>query len=117
MVAKKRGKKRKKNTKEVRKVEHELPGGFWRQMFAVFLIAVAIFCVASWFGHGGTILNEVSRVCLEWVGVAVYVLPFLLVYLAVKIFRSETNQVAFPVWVASILMLVWAAGAGEIWGY
>lgn len=114
MAQKKRGKKR-KNTKEVTQVEHELPGGFWRQVFAVLLIAVAIFCVATWFGHGGTVLNETHKWVTFAIGAAAYAVPVLLVYLAVRIFRSDTNQVAVPVWIASILMVVWISGIAGIW--
>jgi len=116
MASKKRGKKR-KNTKEVKQVEHDLPGGFWRQVFAVFLIAISVFCVATWFGHGGDLLNNVHYWMTYVLGAAVYVIPILLVYLAVKIFRSDTNLVAAPVWIASILMIFWIAGIAEIWSY
>ena len=43
-----------------------------------------------------------------------YFIPALLVYLAVKIFRSEDNRVAVPVYVASALMIFWIAGIAAI---
>ena len=112
-MAKKRG--RKKNTKETSKLEHELPGGFWRQVMAVLMIAVALFCVVTWFGHGGSALNQVHKWATFAIGAATYAVPVLLVYLAVKIFRSETNRLPFVVWLAAFLMLVWIAGIGGIW--
>ncbi len=115
MAQKKRGRKRKKNTKEITRPEHEMPGGFWRQVFAVLLIAIAVFSIVTWFGHGGTVLNEIHKWFLTVIGAAVFVLPLLLTYLAVKIFRSETNQVAVAVWLASILMVLWVAGIAGIW--
>lgn len=116
-MAKKRGKpaKNRKNTKEVAP-EHELPGGFWRQVFALVLIAVAVFCVVTWFGQGGTILNTVHEWLKFAIGFAVYLVPVLLVYLAVKIFRSENNRVATAVWIAAILMIVWLSGIAGIAG-
>jgi S-DNA-T family DNA segregation ATPase FtsK/SpoIIIE len=113
VMAKKRGRK-KKNTKET-KLEHELPGGFWRQVMAVLMIAVALFCVVTWFGHGGSALNQVHQWLLFAIGIATYIIPMLLIYLAVKIFRSENNRLPFVVWLASILMIVWFAGIGGIW--
>lgn len=110
-MAKKRG--RKKNTKEVAP-EHELPGGFWRQVFAVILIAIAVFCVVTWFGYGGSFLNEVHKWVTFAIGVAAYFMPVLLVYLAVKIFRSDNNRVATAVWFASFLMIVWISGIAGI---
>ena len=113
VMAKKRG-RRKKNTKET-KLEHELPGGFWRQVMAVLMIAVAVFCVVTWFGHGGSALNQVHKWLVFAIGIATYIIPMLLIYLAVKIFRSENNRLPIVVWFASILMIVWFAGIGGIW--
>ena len=112
-MAKKRGRK-KKNTKET-KLEHELPGGFWRQVMAVLMIAVALFCVVTWFGHGGSALNQVHNWLIFAIGIATYIIPMLLIYLAVKIFRSENHRLPIVVWFAAILMIVWFAGIGGIW--
>ena len=117
MTAKRR-KPTRKHTKRTRKeapVEHELPGGFWRQIVAILMIALAVFFVFTWFGHGGSALNLVHQFILSGVGFAAYFIPLLLVYLAVKIFRSENNRVAIPVYIASILMLLWISGVAAIW--
>lgn len=105
-----------KRTKEA-PVEHELPGGFWRQIVAVLMIALALFFVITWFGHGGSALNAVHGTIQKGIGLATYFVPALLVYLAIKIFRSENNRVAVPVYIASILMLLWISGVGAIWNY
>ena len=114
-MPKKKRKSSKRQTKEV-SVEHELPGGFWRQIVAILMIALALFFVITWFGHGGTVLNVVHKFIMDGIGFAAYCIPALLVYLAVKIFRSENNRVAIPVYIASILMLLWIAGIAAIWG-
>lgn len=117
--------KKRKSTKNTKKrstksrtkeapAEHELPGGFWRQVSAVVMIALALFFVITWFGQGGTILNEVHQFILKGLGFATYFMPALLVYLAVKIFRSEDNRVAIPVYIASILMIFWLSGIAAI---
>lgn len=105
----------KKRTKEA-PVEHELPGGFWRQIIAVLMIALALFFVITWFGQGGTVTNTIHSAILQGIGFATYFIPAFLVYLAVKIFRSENNRVAVPVYLASILMLLWITGIAAIWG-
>ena len=117
MTAKRR-KSTRKHTKRARKeapVEHELPGGFWRQIVAVLMIALAVFFVITWFGHGGSALNLVHKFILSGIGFATYFIPAILTYLAVKIFRSENNRVAVPVYLASILMLLWISGVAAIW--
>ena len=114
-MAKKRKRTTKKSSKKDLKVEHELPGGFWRQITAVLMVAVALFCVITWFGAGGSILNIIHGYVKDAIGFAVYFVPVLLVYLAVKILRSEDNRVAVPVYIASILMICWLSGIAAIW--
>ena len=114
--------KKRKSTKSTKKrtkeapVEHELPGGFWRQITAVLMIALALFFVITWFGQGGTVTNTIHSAILQGIGFATYFIPALLVYLAVKIFRAENNRVAIPVYIASILMIFWISGIAAIWG-
>lgn len=105
--------KRKKNTKEVRK-EHELPGGFWRQIVAVVMIALAIFLVVTWFGAGGNLLANIHQGATWLIGFATYAVPFILVYLAIKIFRSDDSRLPVVVWIASFLMVLWIAGIAGI---
>lgn len=107
--------KRKKSTKDVAP-EHELPGGFWRQIFAILLMAIAVFCVVAWFGHGGSALNVIDEYVKKGIGFATYAMPFLLIYLAVKIFRSDTNQLPAVMWFASFLMVIWISGIAGIFG-
>ncbi|MBR5647877.1 DNA translocase FtsK 4TM domain-containing protein [Candidatus Saccharibacteria bacterium] len=116
-MAKKRKSTRKRTTtrKKEAPVEHELPGGFWRQIIAVLMIALSLFLVITWFGHGGSVLNIIHKFMLSSIGFASYFIPLLFVYLAVRIFRSENNRVAIPVYFASVLMLLWIAGASAIW--
>ena len=111
---KKSTKSTKKRTKEA-PVEHELPGGFWRQITAVLMIALALFFVITWFGQGGTVTNTIHQFIMQGIGFATYFIPPFLVYLAVKIFRAEDNRVAFPVYLASILMILWLSGIAAIW--
>lgn len=110
-MAKKRGKR--KSYKEVGK-EHELPGGFWRQVFAVGMIAFSVVLILSWLGGGGTALESVNEFALWLIGYAVYLIPFLLVYLAVKIFQSDDNKLPGAMWFATILMILWGAGLSGI---
>ncbi len=104
-----------KRTKKEAPVEHELPGGFWRQIFAVILLALALFFVITWFGQGGTITNNIHQFILTGLGFATYFIPPLLVYLAVKIFRAPDNRVAVPVYFSSLLIIIWLSGIAAIW--
>ncbi|MBR2588866.1 DNA translocase FtsK 4TM domain-containing protein [Candidatus Saccharibacteria bacterium] len=112
-MAKKKAKSRRKVDRDPAP-EHELPGGFWRQVLAVLMLALAVFFVMTWFGSGGELLNNVDSAIFFLIGYAKFLMPILLVYLAINIFRSEDNRLSVAMWVASILMIVWAAGVTGI---
>ena len=114
-TTKKRATTRRPSAKKEAPVEHELPGGFWRQIFAVLMIALALFFVITWFGHGGSFLNAVHDTVQKGIGLATFFIPAILVYIAVKIFRAENNRISIAIYIASILMLFWISGVGAIW--
>lgn len=117
MATRKRKTKRKstKRTKKEAPVEYELPGGFWRQVAAIIMIAVALFCVVTWFGQGGDILNNIHAFTYQILGFGTYFIPILLVYLAIKKLRSDDNRLAVPVYFASFFMIIWISGIAAIW--
>ncbi len=116
-MAKKRKSTRKRPTKATKeaRVEHELPGGFWRQVIAILMIALALFFVITWFGHGGSALNAIHEFMISGIGLATYSIPALLIYLAVKKLRSDDNRVAVVVYIACIFMVIWVSGIAAIW--
>ena len=105
-MAKKRRGRKKKAPEVVNK--HELPGGFWRQVVAFLMIVFAVLLVVSWFGDsGGKLLSTVRDFMLNLIGWTYYLLPAMLVYLSVLVFRAPDNRIDPPVTVSSILMLFW----------
>ncbi len=106
--AKKSTRGRKKSAKSA--PAYELPGGFWRQILAILMLLIAVVLIVSWMGDGGDLLNVTDNIMKEWIGRARYLLPVLLGWLAVKIFRSDNNRLPPVMWTASVLMIFWAAG-------
>lgn len=106
-------KRKTRKTKEAPK-QHELPGGFWHQVAAVAMLAVAVILIMTWFGSGGSLLNHIHDGGIWLIGYATYFIPALLVYLAVKIFRSDDNRLPIVMWIASFLMMFWLAGLSGI---
>ena len=100
----------KRNTREVRK-KQELPGGWGQQVLALVLIAIAVILIATWFSGEE---NQAYKIVFSIIGNGMYVLPFLFTYLAVKIFRSEDNRLPVIVWIVSILLIAFAAGASGV---
>lgn len=107
MAAKRKTTKGRKAAKST--PEHNLPTGFWSQVWAVFLIALSILLVVTWFGSGGPVLEWMQNFALSTVGYAVFVMPVILIYIAVEIFRAEENRLPFVVKLAAGLLIVWFA--------
>lgn len=105
-------KKKKKGSKrqQVAAPEHALPAGFWAQVFAVLLIAFGILLVISWFGAGGPFFVAVQDIMNRTIGMALYVLPVVCVYLGIETFRAENNKVSGLVKFGSILLILWFSG-------
>ena len=97
--------------------EHELPGGFWRQVLAVLMLVLAVVFIFNWLGDGGPVLQMIDEGIYYGIGGAEFLIPAILVWLAVKIFRSEDNRIPAVMWVTSLLMLVWVAGLTGVSSY
>lgn len=87
-----------------------MPAGFWQQVTALLLIAFSILLVIAWFGVGGPVLEWIQKTSLVIIGGAVYIVPFLFVYVGVEIFRAEQNKLPLVMKFATVLLLVWVAG-------
>lgn len=74
------------------------------------LIVLALLFIVAWFGVGGPVLEWINQAALQTIGYATYVLPILLVYLAVEVFRAEDNKLPFVVKFATVLEILWISG-------
>ncbi|MCL2038765.1 FtsK/SpoIIIE domain-containing protein [Candidatus Saccharibacteria bacterium] len=111
----KRGPGRKgKAAPEDSRAKHDVPYGFWAQIGAIIMLAVAVLLVLSWFGKGGALLTLIFDVGYRLIGIGYFFLPPMIVYLAVLVFRSSENRIPKSVLMGSVLMLVWLACAGAI---
>lgn len=101
---------RKRKSSKAEASQAVLPAGFWQQVGGVLMVALGVLLVVSWFGAGGPVLKWLNDSLLALIGYTIYVLPVLLVYLAVEIFRSEKNHVPWRVRISSIFLIVWLSG-------
>ncbi len=109
-MAKKKKTTRKKQSAKSVAPQHKLPAGFWSQVGAVLLVAIALLLVVTWFGSGGPVLEWLNKAVQSTVGYATYVVPLVCIYAAVEIFRSETNRLPFLTKFSAVLLVVWFAG-------
>ncbi len=112
MAKKKKSSRKKSPAKQAPK--HALPAGFWAQVGAVALVALAILFVVAWFGQGGPVLEWLHEAALSTIGYAAYVMPFLFAYIAVQIFMAEDNKIPFVVKLAAVLTIVWCSGLAGV---
>lgn len=109
--------KRSTTKKKATTPEYELPGGFWRQVTALLLLVLVVALVYIWLMKGDPTSDFprlVDQGLFTAIGYAEFALPVILVFLAVKIFRSEYNKLPIIVWVAAVLMVIWIAGLAGV---
>lgn len=106
--------KKKKSTRKKGKApsapQHSLPNGFWAQVGAVFMIAISLLLVVTWFGAGGPVLEWLHNTAAQTIGYAEYIIPILFIYIAVEIFRADNNRIPFVTKFATTMLIVWFAG-------
>ena len=104
-------KKKKRTTrKKQQKPQHTLPVGFWSQVGAVALVALALLLIVAWFGGGGPVIEWLNTTVKQMIGYAVYILPLLFVYIAIEIFRADESKLPWVMKFASFLLVLWYAG-------
>lgn len=106
-------KRKKRSTRKPAKApapQHTLPDGFWGQVSAVILIALALLLVVAWFGVGGPVLDWLQQAALATIGWAVFVMPALFIYIGVEVFRADENRLPWVVKFASMLFVLEVSG-------
>lgn len=87
--------------------QHVLPDGFWAQVSAILLFAIAILFVVTWFNYGGPVLDWIYKSSMKVIGYAVYIIPAIFVYIGIEIFRAEENRLPLVMKIAAFLEIVW----------
>ncbi len=102
--------KRKKSSKKGGLKKAQLPSGFWAQVFAIFLIVISILNVVTWFRAGGPVLDSIQKFSLQIFGYGVFVVPIVLIYLAIEIFRDDENKLPLSSYISSFLLIILFSG-------
>lgn len=114
MSAKKRGPGRPPKNSKAKTPSHSVPHGFWAQVGAIFMIILALIISLGLFGVGGalpTLLAEGIRWLIGWTA---FVLPFILLWQAIQIFRRDDSHLPGVIWVATIFFLLFFAGLFQL---
>src|SRR3990167_2154535 len=108
--------KKRKTIKKSKKTtaKHVLPTGFWAQIVGLALVVAALLLVVAMFGAGGPVLAWIFTASLTTIGWTSYILPVLLLLVAIEIFRAEENKLPVVVSIATLLLVLWLAGFLQI---
>ena len=104
--------KKRKTIKKSKKTtaKHVLPTGFWAQIVGLALVVAALLLVVAMFGAGGPVLAWIFTASLTTIGWTSYILPVLLLLVAIEIFRAEENKLPVVVSIATFLPVLWIGG-------
>lgn len=92
------------------KPKHKLPAGFWPQVWAFVLVIIAFLLVLGFLNTGGPFPVGTMQFAAYTFGWAMYVLPLILVFRAVQVFKVEENKVPTVVTVATVMFVLFVAG-------
>ncbi len=108
-------KKKKKTSTRKRKSATEAPelktgSLFWRQIFAVVLIVIALFILIGGFGWGGILPIKLFDITSWFFGLVAFLVPFVLIFLAIQKINHEEKLIPFSKLISSLVFLTMLAG-------
>ncbi len=71
--------------------KHSVPGGFWQQVMAFMALVFAFVLILAIIGAGGSGPSEIFNAFRSLIGLVAFVVPFIIIYLAVKKMFAENN--------------------------
>lgn len=71
--------------------KHGVPGGFWQQVIAFMALVFALVLILAIVGAGGGAPNEIFKVFRTLIGLIAFIIPFIIIYLALKKMFAENN--------------------------
>lgn len=71
--------------------KHGVPGGFWQQVIAFMALVFALVLILAIVGAGGGAPNEIFKAFRSLIGLIAFIIPFIIIYLALKKMFAENN--------------------------
>jgi DNA segregation ATPase FtsK/SpoIIIE, S-DNA-T family len=108
-------KKKKKTTRSRARKSSEAPelktgSVFWRQIAAVIMIVIGLFILIGGFGWGGLLPIKLYEISSWFLGLVAFLVPFVLIFLAIHKIRHEENLTPLSKLLSSLLFLAMLAG-------
>ena len=111
MAKKKKTTKAKRKSKKIDETAPKTVSYFWRQVYAFALIVLAIFIFLGGFNMGGKLPISLFDITAWLVGFVAYIIPFVLIFLAIHKLRHEEFMIPIGKLLASLLFIVSLSGA------
>lgn len=108
-------KRKRRTTKKNATVTHSLPEGFWRQTAGIIAAIIALLILLAMFGVGGPLPHALLTAARWLIGVVAFMLPLILVYYVVELFRAEQNRLPLSMKFAMVVFLSALAGLMQLW--
>ena len=106
--------RRKKSSKQKRKtasvIEPKAQSFLWRQIVSVVFIILALFILLGGFDWGGALPIQLFKSTAWCLGLAAYLLPFVLLYWAIAKLKDERHKLPKRIIVSSIFFLFCLSG-------
>lgn len=109
-MAKKKKAAKRKSKSEASTDAPKTTSYFWRQVFSFVLIVISLFLLLGGFGWGGALPIRLFEMASWLVGMIAFVLPFILLYLAITKLKHEEHIIPFVKLLSSIFFVVCLAG-------
>jgi S-DNA-T family DNA segregation ATPase FtsK/SpoIIIE len=90
--------------------KHLMPEGFWRQIGAIVLIVLAILLIVAFFNVAGPVPAGILNFLQMTIGWTTYVLPVVLAYIGIQIFRADKNRLPSIMVIATIVFVILSSG-------
>ncbi len=83
---------------------------FWRQVYAFILIVLSLFLLLGGFGWGGALPVKLFDIASWLVGLVAFIVPFVLLYLAINKLKHEEKIIPFVKLLSTLLFVACLAG-------
>jgi len=106
--------KSKKQSNKITESSFQLKEGLIAEIVAIVLVLLAVLLLIAGFGYGGVLPTTLFGWLNILLGLGAYVVPFILVFIAVTLFRSEDHRVSWVTFLGLTLVILTISGLAHI---
>jgi S-DNA-T family DNA segregation ATPase FtsK/SpoIIIE len=97
---------KKTKNKKSSSMKHMVPDGFWSQVGSMLLLVLSLIIILSLAGVRGSFTDAIVDGLYYVIGNSVYILPAVLIWIAIKRFTSKEGRIPYSVIINCIILVV-----------